>query len=290
MRNTLARYTMVALLIATACIASAGDEVDLLGLSAGERVERRDEPYLAMEFVPGTDMYHLVERHDETGLVVRGEAEGVVPLPLVLLAVGLTLILGLWFRHIRLITEVGGDTITLREGIHKLVRDNLESLAGHQVPGWLSFDPSTLTARIDQLKTTFGLPDVNDWRNDRWQAPGEGARTGLWRTQLSILALPSIWVLGLASATNYVVRYAINSWGILYLQEAKGYSTLEAGALLALNPLAGVAGCVAYGFMSDKLFGARRPPVNLLCGLMEIGAGTSEIRRMLIGRELMARE
>ena len=67
-------------------------------------------------------------------------------------------------------------------------------------------------------------------------------------------------MLALASATMYMTRYAMSSWGILYLQEAKGYSIVEAGGLLALYPLAGLAGCVSYGFISDKLFQARRPP------------------------------
>ncbi len=55
-----------------------------------------------------------------------------------------------------------GDEITLKPSIHKLVRDNLESLAGHQVPGWLSFDPSTLTAKINAIPTSDQIPfDVN---------------------------------------------------------------------------------------------------------------------------------
>lgn len=48
------------------------------------------------------------------GAVGVGLAEGVVPLPLVLLAVALTLIFGLWFRRLGLITEVDEATITLR--------------------------------------------------------------------------------------------------------------------------------------------------------------------------------
>ena len=48
------------------------------------------------------------------GALREGVAEGFVPLPLVLLAVATTLILGLWFRRIRLITEVDDDRITLR--------------------------------------------------------------------------------------------------------------------------------------------------------------------------------
>lgn len=38
-----------------------------------------------------------------------------------------------------------------------------------------------------------------------------------------VLSYPTIWILGLASAANYVTRYAINSWGPLYLQEARGF-------------------------------------------------------------------
>src|SRR3546814_9797658 len=88
--------------------------------------------------------------------------------------------------------------------------------------------------------------------------------------QLSILKIPAIWILCLASATTYVTRYAINSWGILYLQEARGFSLPAAGTLLMTSTLAGIAGAIAFGFVSDKLFNARRPPVNLLFGLMEL--------------------
>lgn len=119
---------------------------------------------------------------------------------------------------------------------------------------------------------TLGLPEVNDWRNDRWQAAARPSSSNVWKTQLSILLLPSIWVLALASATNYVVRYAINSWGILYLQEARGYDLLEAGTLLMVNTIAGIGGCIAFGFISDKLFDARRPPANLIFGIIEIVA------------------
>ncbi|MCC5830681.1 MAG: 30S ribosomal protein S4 [Phycisphaeraceae bacterium] len=55
-----------------------------------------------------------------------------------------------------------GDTITLKEGIQKIVRENMESMAGHQVPGWLSFDPSTLTGKIDTEPTPDQVPlDLN---------------------------------------------------------------------------------------------------------------------------------
>jgi OPA family sugar phosphate sensor protein UhpC-like MFS transporter len=119
---------------------------------------------------------------------------------------------------------------------------------------------------------TLGLPSVADWREDHGVLASVGKPKTTWQMQLSILKLPSIWLLALASATMYMTRYGMNSWGMLYLQEAKGYSDLQAGGLLALNPLAGIAGCAAYGFVSDKIFQARRPPVNLICALLEIVA------------------
>lgn len=55
-----------------------------------------------------------------------------------------------------------GDVITLKEGIQKVVRENMESLAGHEVPGWISFNPSELSARISALPTPDQTPfDVN---------------------------------------------------------------------------------------------------------------------------------
>ena len=125
-----------------------------------------------------------------------------------------------------------------------------------------------------QMTERYSVPAVADWKNDH-AAPrpaGAGPVQSTWQTQLSILKLPTIWILGCASATMTMTRYAMSGWGILYLQEAKGYSIMQAGSMLALYPLAGIVGCVSYGFISDKLFQARRPPVNLICSIAQISA------------------
>jgi OPA family sugar phosphate sensor protein UhpC-like MFS transporter len=121
---------------------------------------------------------------------------------------------------------------------------------------------------------TLGLPNIADWKNDHGSdlINDRGKQVSTTRMQFLILKMPAMWVLGLACATMSATRYAINSWGILYLQEAKGYSLVEAGSILGLNTIAGIAGCAAYGFISDKLFHARRPPVTLIYGLFEVFA------------------
>ena len=119
---------------------------------------------------------------------------------------------------------------------------------------------------------TMGLPTVADWKNDHGTSleSEKNRDASTTKVQFQILKMPAMWVLGLACATMSATRYAINSWGILYLQEAKGYSLVEAGSILGLNTIAGIAGCATYGFISDKFFNARRPPVTLIYGIFEV--------------------
>ena len=55
-----------------------------------------------------------------------------------------------------------GDVIALRDRIHGLARDNMESMAGHIVPGWMEVNPAELSMRIQAMPTPDEIPfDVN---------------------------------------------------------------------------------------------------------------------------------
>ena len=55
-----------------------------------------------------------------------------------------------------------GDELTFKPKIEKLIRENMESLAGHDVPGWIDFNPSELKIKIIALPTSDQIPfDVN---------------------------------------------------------------------------------------------------------------------------------
>jgi len=55
-----------------------------------------------------------------------------------------------------------GDTISVKTKTEKLARENMESLAGHEVPGWIDFNPSELKATITALPTSDQIPfEVN---------------------------------------------------------------------------------------------------------------------------------
>ncbi len=55
-----------------------------------------------------------------------------------------------------------GEVITFKEGIHKVLRDNMESSAGHNVPNWLEWNPAQLTAKINAMPVPEDVPfEVN---------------------------------------------------------------------------------------------------------------------------------
>lgn len=114
---------------------------------------------------------------------------------------------------------------------------------------------------------TIGLPTINQWKGDINEPPAEIAT---WKKQKVVFGIKAMWVIALASALMYVTRYAINSWGVLYLQEVRGYSLVDASFLLAVNTVAGIAGSIAFGYLSDNVFNAKRPPANLIFAIVEI--------------------
>ena len=55
-----------------------------------------------------------------------------------------------------------GDKITIKPRLHTVVRDAMESMVGHIVPGWIEVTPAELTAAVAALPTSDQIPfDVN---------------------------------------------------------------------------------------------------------------------------------
>lgn len=88
--------------------------------------------------------------------------------------------------------------------------------------------------------------------------------------QKQVLRNPAIWMLALGSAFMYISRYAVNSWGIFYLEANKGYSNLEASSVISISSVCGIVGTILSGWVSDKFFGGRRNMPALIFGLMNI--------------------
>ncbi|OUN60236.1 MFS transporter [Alistipes sp. An66] len=102
-----------------------------------------------------------------------------------------------------------------------------------------------------------GLPpiEVLTGEESEEQSRKHGSTSELQR---SVIRNPFVWILALSSAFMYVSRYAINGWGVLFLQEAKGYSLATATQVISVNALLGIIGTVFSGWLSDRLFHGRR--------------------------------
>ncbi len=121
----------------------------------------------------------------------------------------------------------------------------------------------------------YGLPIAAEWKGkgEKKKPVDMVEKPGLKATlfeQLSVIKMPVVWMISFASAGMYITRYAVNSWAILYLQEIKGLSIMEAGGLLGINTGAGIIGGLVYGFCSDVFFKGRRPPASLMYAIIEL--------------------
>ncbi len=98
------------------------------------------------------------------------------------------------------------------------------------------------------------------------------SQTDFNQAQKAVLRNPAIWCLALASAFMYISRYAVNSWGVFYLQAQKGYDTLDASFIISISSVCGIVGTVASGLMSDRIFKGNRNIPALIFGLLNVAA------------------
>jgi sugar phosphate permease len=79
-----------------------------------------------------------------------------------------------------------------------------------------------------------------------------------------VLKNPIVWLISLMYFFTKMGRYALLFWLPLYMVEHLGYNIAEAGYTSILYEAVGFIGVIAAGYVSDKLFQARRMPVGAL--------------------------
>lgn len=114
-----------------------------------------------------------------------------------------------------------------------------------------------------------GLPPVEVLANEMTDTTRtESKKQSTAEIQKAVLKNPLVWILALSSAFMYISRYAINGWGVLFLQEAKGYTLATATQVISINALLGIIGTVFSGWISDKLFKGNRNIPAFLFGVL----------------------
>jgi len=120
---------------------------------------------------------------------------------------------------------------------------------------------------LSDRPAAVGLPTPSEMFGE---ADQKSAVKPSFRSQLGVLRMPVVWLLGWSCALMYVSRYAINSWGVLYLEAEKGYSTVDAGFALGVYPILGLVGAILSGLISDRFFKSERHFPTFGYGLFNI--------------------
>ncbi|NGX39657.1 MAG: Membrane sensor protein UhpC [Chlamydiae bacterium] len=126
-----------------------------------------------------------------------------------------------------------------------------------------------LLNRLRDTPQSLGLPPIEKFKND-YPEKKEEEESGLSANQIlfkHVLKNKFIWILALSYFFVYVIRIAINDWSALYLVESKGYSLLMAGGCVFWFEIGGIFGSLVAGWASDKIFGGKRGPINVLFSL-----------------------
>lgn len=141
--------------------------------------------------------------------------------------------------------------------------------AGFQLAGALCLVMSFIILRfLYEKPEAYGFPSAMHPK-----AP-QASKESLTSKQLELIKNPALWTIALASATFYITRYAVNSWGIFFLEVEKGYSTFEASSIIASGSIAGIVGTFLSGWISEKLFNGRHNMPALIFGILHTAAMT----------------
>jgi predicted MFS family arabinose efflux permease len=97
-------------------------------------------------------------------------------------------------------------------------------------------------------------------------APAEPAGSVRPQPVWAVLGSRDLWLVAISTLVFAAVQTVWMAFLVLYLQEVVGLSLLLAGRLLAAAQLAGMAGRIVFGVLSDRAFGGRRRAPLVLAG------------------------
>ncbi len=127
-----------------------------------------------------------------------------------------------------------------------------------------------LMNRLRDVPQSLGLPTIESYRDEPLTAK-ESSDEILPIKQIlfeHVLCNKYVWLLAVSYFFIYLVRMAVNDWGVLYLTGVKHYSTVAAASCVGCFEIGGFAGILLSGWGSDYLFKGKRIPSLVLTSLL----------------------
>jgi len=131
-----------------------------------------------------------------------------------------------------------------------------------------------LMNRLRDVPTSLGLPPIEAYRHEppNKRAAHDSEKTPILEILVKyIFRNKYIWLLAISYIFIYIVRTALNDWGAVYLNE-QGASIVSANLVMAFFEIGGFVGSLVAGWLSDKYYGGKRGPINVIYSLLLLGA------------------
>jgi OPA family glycerol-3-phosphate transporter-like MFS transporter len=115
-----------------------------------------------------------------------------------------------------------------------------------------------------------GLPPVEQWRNDATGRRNETGEKIPFRKLFvdHVFKNRMLWIIALANAFVYLVRYGVGDWAPTYLNEMQIMDKSQSSLAFSLHNYAGVPGTIVCGWISARFFKGRCAPANVLYMLL----------------------
>ena len=122
---------------------------------------------------------------------------------------------------------------------------------------------------------SMGLPPVEVYKGE--ETPKELAEEikveePYWQVVVEyIFKNPFMWIISIANASVYMLRWIQMKWGPTFLQEAKGMSVVASGWLSFGSEMAGMVSALIGGIIADRFFRGRAGRVCVIAMLLMSG-------------------
>ena len=122
-----------------------------------------------------------------------------------------------------------------------------------------------LINRLRDIPASMGLPPIEKYRKDIINVKTLEAVEEQFSVKETLLKYVLnnryIWFVAMGNFFLYVARYGVLTWTPTYINQAKNVSIGKAAMITAFFELMGILGMLSAGWISDKIFKARRGPI-----------------------------
>ena len=127
--------------------------------------------------------------------------------------------------------------------------------------------------RLRDTPESMGLPSIEKYKElKEAEDVDDTAHLSQKKFILMVLSNKLLWYVCFGNMFLYAVRMGVLNWAPTFLHQHKGSSILSSGWQVATFDICGLAGGLAAGWFSDRIFSGRRGPVSVLYMVALTGA------------------